>query len=99
MQPQTRYEIAASKNLSKEQPHVFLRLQNGLLTKKLSVPRSCLAGEYKVPVLSRMKMSVVTDAQEYIHPMKNTPCLVFRWDQRSYQSSLPIMDLVDVYLI
>ena len=74
---------------------VYLRINNGIKTRKINIPNGCLLSEFKVPYLPKISLSVINSAQDI---MQKDKVLVFRWDGKSKESSeeIPILDLIEI---
>lgn len=74
----------------------FLRLNKGLLTKKLNIPDICVRTDFRVPWTMPITANQIGDIT-IARATMNAHCLVFKWDKVSQDGNgIPILDLVDV---
>lgn len=73
---------------------VFLKLNDGLMTRKVFVPKTAMTGLYRIPLKTGLNMHAINLAQPVFESIK-TPTLVFKATGQVYQGTY-IMDLVDV---
>jgi hypothetical protein len=79
---------------SSENTKVILRLNAGVLTRRISIPKDCVATSYRLPI-RKAHVGLIRAMNEL---PSGIPFLEFRWDRRSSEGSdhCPIMDLVEV---
>lgn len=76
---------------------VILRINKGIMTRKVNVPDKCVATDFRVPVGEKIIAHNIGIISEYPKVGVFPRYLVFRWDRISMAGGgLPIMDLVDI---
>ena len=74
---------------------VYLRLNTGIMTRRIQIPEGLLRTEFRVPIQKLPNMAAVRTVAEFV---PDIPVMVFRWDRKSTADPqhVPIMDLVGI---
>lgn len=72
---------------------VFLRINEGVLTRKIDIPDSCLHTEFKLPYFPKVKLHAVNVAQSILRDEK---IMTFKWDFSTKLQGIPVLDLTDI---